>query len=59
MYKHIGADITAERNEACHCLNKQNDITIVKLLRRKDCEHVMRKKSELRELRLWGKALTK
>ena len=47
---HIGVGITGERIEACHRLNKQSDRTIVKFSRRKDCEHVMRKKSELRKL---------
>ena len=44
VLQHIGVGITGEGIEACHRLNKQSDRTIVKFLRRKDCEHVMRKK---------------
>ena len=51
VLKRIGVDITGESIEACHRLNKQSDRTIVKFLRRKDCEHAMRKKSELRKLK--------
>ena len=50
VLQHIGVGITGEGIEACHRLNKQSDRTIVKFSRRKDCEHVMRKKSELRKL---------
>ena len=51
VLQHIGVGITGEGIEACHRLNKQSDRTIVKFSRRKDCEHVMRKKSELRKLK--------
>ena len=51
VLQHIGVGITGEGIEACHRLSKQSDRTIVKLSRRKDCEHVMRKKSELRKLK--------
>ena len=51
MLQHIGADITGESIEACNRLNKQSDRTIIKCSRVKDCEHVMRKKSELRKLK--------
>ena len=47
----IGVDITGERIEACHPLKKQSDRTIVKFSRRKDCEHFIRKKNELRKLK--------
>ena len=47
----IGEGIEGEGIEACHRLNKQSDRTIVKFSRRKVCEHVMRKKSELRKLK--------
>ena len=51
VLQHIGVGITREGIEACHRLNKQSDRTIVKFSRRKDCEHVMQKKSELRKLK--------
>ena len=44
MLQHIGVDITEERIEACHRLNKQSDGTNVKFSRRKDCEHARQKK---------------
>ena len=49
MLQHIGVDIMGESIEASHLLNKVSDRTIVKFSRRKDCEHVMRKESELRK----------
>ena len=52
MLQHIGVDIMEERFEACHLLSKQSDRTIFKFQRRKDCEHAIRKKSELRKLKL-------
>ena len=45
---HIGANFTNEKIESCHRLNKR---TIVKFLRRKDCDQVMRVKSELKKLK--------
>ena len=51
MLQHIGAGITGEGIEACHRLKKHSDSTIVKFSRRKNCEHVIRKKSELRKLK--------
>ena len=51
MLLHIDVDITGERTGAYHCLDKQSDRTIVKFSRRKDCEHAMRKNSELRKLK--------
>ena len=42
--QHTGVDITGERIEACHRLNKQSDRTFIKFLRGKDCEHAMQKK---------------
>ena len=47
----IDVGIMGESIEACHRLNKQSDTTIAKFSRWKDCEHVMRKKSELRKLK--------
>ena len=51
VLQHIGVGIMGEGIKACHRLSKQSDRTIVKFSRRKDCEHVMRKKSELRKLK--------
>ena len=51
VLQHIGANITNEKIESCHRLNKNADRTIVKFLRRKDCEQVMRVKSELKKLK--------
>ena len=51
VLQHIAGGITGKGIEVCHRLNKQCDRTIAKFLRRKDCERVMRKKSELRKLK--------
>ena len=48
---HIGANITDGKIESCHRLNKSTDRTIVKFLRRKDYDQVMRVKSELKTLK--------
>ena len=49
--KTVGNEVSRHIIEACHRLKKQSDRTIVKFSRRKDFEHVMRKKSELRKLK--------
>ena len=47
----IGANITNEKRESCHRLNKNTDRTIVKFSRRKNCDQVMRVKGELNKLK--------
>ena len=49
VFNSIGFDIGEDRIEACHRLTK-SDRTIVKYSRRKDCEHLMRIKKELKDL---------
>ena len=49
VLQHIGANITNEKIELCYRLNKSADRTIVKFLRRKDCDQVMRVMSELKK----------
>ena len=39
VLQHIDANITNEKIESCHRLNKNADRTIVKFLRRKDCDY--------------------
>ena len=51
VLQHIGANITNEKIESCHRLNKNADRTIVKFLRRKDCDQVMKVKSKLKKLK--------
>ena len=51
VLQHIGANITNEKIESCHRLNKNADRTIVKFLRRKDCNQVMRVKNDLKKLK--------
>ena len=51
VLQHIAVGITGKGIEACHPLNRQSDRTIVRFPRRKDCEHVMQQKSELRKLK--------
>ena len=50
VLQYIGANITDEKTKSCHWLNKVTDRTIVKFLTRKDCDQVMRVKSELKKL---------
>ena len=50
VLQYIGANITDEKTESCHWLNQVTDRTIVKFLTRKDCDQVMRVKSELKKL---------
>lgn len=51
VLQHIDANITDEKIESCDCLNKNTDSTVVKCLRRKDCDQVKRVKSELKKLK--------
>ena len=47
---HIGVNISGDKIEACHQLGKNSERTIVKFSRRKDCEHTMRAKNDLKDL---------
>ena len=47
---HIGVNISGDKIEACHRLGKNSDRTIVKFSSRKDCEHTMRVKKDLKDL---------
>ena len=47
---HIGGNISGDKTEACHRLDKNSDRTIVKFSSRKDCEHTMRVKKDLKDL---------
>ena len=47
---HIGVNISGDKIEACHQLGKNSDQTIVKFSSRKDCEHTMRVKKDLKDL---------
>ena len=51
VLQHIGTNITDEKIESCHRLNKNTDRTIVKYLKRKDRDQTMRVKSELKKLK--------
>ena len=51
VLQYIGANITNEKIESRHRLNKNADTTIVKFLKRKDCDQVIRVKSELKKLK--------
>ena len=51
VLKHIGVNITDKNIKSCHQLNKNADRAIVKILRRKDCDQVMRVKSEIKKLK--------
>ena len=47
---HIVANISRDKIEACHRLGKNSGRTIVKFSRRKDCEHTMNFKKDLKDL---------
>ena len=47
---HIGVNISEDKIEACHRLGKNSDRIIVKFSSRKDCEHTMRVKEDLKDL---------
>ena len=47
---HIGVNISWIKIEACHRLGKNSDQAIVKFSSRKDCEHMMRVKKDLKDL---------
>ena len=51
VLQYIGANEKNEKTESCHRLNKNADTTIVKFLKRKDCDQVIRAKSELKKLK--------
>ena len=47
----IGANITNEKIESCHQLNKNTGRTSVKYVRRKDFDQIVRVKTELKKLK--------
>ena len=51
---HIGVNNSGDKIEACHRLGKNSDRTIVKCSSRKDCEHMMRVKKDLKDLDATG-----
>ena len=51
MFQRIGVDITGKGSRQKSGMKKQSDRAIFKFSRRKDCEHIMRRKSELRKLK--------
>ena len=51
VLQHIGVEISKGGIESCHRLNKKLYRTIVNFSRRKDCEHVMRAKKDLKKVK--------
>ena len=47
---HIGVNISGDKIEACHQLDENSEKTIVKFSSRKDCEHKMGVKKDLKDL---------
>ena len=47
---HIGVNISGNKIEACHRMGKNSDRTIVKFSSRKDYEHTMHVKKDLKDL---------
>ena len=48
----VGCKINPDNIEDCHRLSKKSDNVIIKFSRRKDCQHVLRVKKDLRNLNL-------
>ena len=47
---HIGVNISGDKIEACHQLDENSEKTIVKFSSRKDCEHKVGAKKDLKDL---------
>ena len=47
---HIGVNVSGDKIEACYGLGENSDRIIVKCFSRKDCEHTMRAKKDLKDL---------
>ena len=52
IFKKIGSEVSPRDIEACHRLKKDNDKVIVKFSRRKDCEHIMSVKKDLKHVKM-------
>ena len=52
IFKKIGSEVSPSDIEACHRLKKDNDKVIVKFSRRKDCEHIMSGKKDLKHVKM-------
>ena len=48
----VDSKIDPDNFEDCHQLSKKSDNVIIKFSRRKDCQHVLRFKKDLRNLKL-------
>ena len=52
IFKKIGVEVSPRDNEACHHLKKDNERVVVKFSRRKDCDHTMSVKKDLKHLKI-------
>ena len=50
IFDKLGVPITPNNIEACHRIKKDSDRKIVKFNKRKDCQHVMRVKKDLKNM---------
>ena len=48
IFNNVGCKIKQENIEACHRINKNNDTTIIKFSKRKDCQQVLAVKKDLK-----------
>lgn len=51
VLQYIGANITDKKIQSCHWLNINTESIIVKFLKRKDCDQLMRVEGELKKLK--------
>ena len=52
VFSKMGCQIQKENVEACHRIHKNNDITIIKFTRRKDCQQILSVKRDLKNLEM-------
>ena len=48
----VGSNIDNDKTEACHRISRNNDRVIIKFSRRKDCQHVLSVKRDLKKLNM-------
>ena len=54
IFGKLGCDISPDCIEACHRVGRTTDTVIVKLSKRKDCQHVWSVKKDLKKLTIGG-----
>ena len=58
IFVKLGCDISPDGIEACHCVGRTKDTVIVKISRRKNCQHVWSVTNDLNKLTIEDLELT-